>query len=167
MGLLEIEIKAYCDDLEKVRDAIAGLEGSFVSANREEDVYFNHPDRDFAATDEALRLRCVDGRILLTYKGPKISSRSKSRIEEEVCVDDVQSARKILEHLGFIESGSVTKERQLYRIGDIDVCLDSVSGLGDFVELEKKDAAREEVENRLFDLARELGLTRFERRSYL
>lgn len=167
MDILEIEIKAYCDDDEKVRREISAIGGIALNKVREEDIYYNHPARDFAQTDEALRVRLVGDRAILTYKGPKLSSRSKARIEEEVVISDIFAMKKVLLHLGFKESGRVVKIREHYRIDDIDISIDEVSGLGIFVELEKKGHQTEEIEKKLFDLADKLGLTKFERRSYL
>ena len=52
------------------------------------DEYFNHPCRDFAVTDEALRLRKdPDGKM--TYKGPKLDRTTKTREEIEMDIDDL------------------------------------------------------------------------------
>lgn len=167
MSLLEIEIKAHCTDHGPVRDRLAALGARHSGSLTERDTYYNHPARDFARTDEALRIREAGGVAVLTYKGPKIGTASKTRIEEEVTVDDPESIRKILDLLGFTETGSVVKNRDRYHLGETEVCLDSVEGLGLFVELERKEIDRERVEGELFSIARELGLELFERRSYL
>ncbi|HOO72883.1 MAG TPA: class IV adenylate cyclase [Spirochaetota bacterium] len=167
MELLEIEIKAYCEDGTAAETRIMELGGVFIEARREEDIYFNHPCRDFRITDEALRLRGVGGSTVLTYKGPKLGGRSKTRVEQEADIPDRAAVKAILTSLGFVESGRVAKERKLYHLHDVEICLDRVEGLGLFIELEKKDTDREKVEAVLFSLAEELGLTRFERRSYL
>ena len=39
---------------------------------QQSDRYFNHPVRDFAVTDEALRIRSVGDQNWLTWKGPKV-----------------------------------------------------------------------------------------------
>ncbi|MCP4135404.1 MAG: class IV adenylate cyclase [bacterium] len=167
MDILEIEIKAYCDDLKQVADAVTGMGAARVVIREEEDVYFNHPARDFGTTDEALRIRSTGRSSILTYKGPKLGERSKTRLEEEVEVDNFLAMKRILEHLGFVESGSVAKVRDIYRLGDIDICVDRVEDVGTFIELEKKGTERESVEKELFELAAKLGLDRFERKSYL
>jgi len=167
MDILEIEIKACCDSEEEVVSRISALGGVFDERRTESDVYYNHPGRDFKKTDEALRIRNAGGRTVLTYKGPKIGNKSKTRIEHETAVADTAVMAQILGDLGFVESGRVVKDRSLYHLGGIEICVDRVEGLGLFVELEKKDTDREKVEAELFALAEKLGLTRFERRSYL
>ena len=167
METLEIEIKAYCDDHALVADELIGMGAQYVGKVTERDMYLNHPARDFKKTDEALRIRQSDGMAILTYKGPRIGSISKTRIEQEVHVSDYSSLLAVLEYLGFSKAGAVVKVRQKYNLNDIEISLDTVEDLGTFVELEKMGVDHEAVEKELFRLAGELGLNRFERRSYL
>ena len=99
------------------------------------DTYFAAPHRDFAKTDEALRIRSLDGQAVLTYKGPKLDSVSKTREELETPVDEATTTG-ILHALGFSEAGVVRKKREVFRAGEITVCLDAVEGLGEFLEVE-------------------------------
>lgn len=167
MNVLEIEIKAYCPDLAQVKQTLGSLGAVYLKTEKESDRYFNHPARDFKLTDEALRVRSVGDASVLTYKGPKISKKSKARVEKEVAVQGGEQTCDIFLLLGFRESGTVVKTRDYYILNDITICLDDVAGLGVFVELEKKGDDLDVIEKELFGLAETLGLDRFERRSYL
>ncbi|TAL32928.1 MAG: class IV adenylate cyclase [Spirochaetes bacterium] len=167
MGPYEIEIKAHCDDLDAVRGRISAMGGTPLRSGREEDTYFGHPSRDFAATDEAVRMRVRGGKAILTYKGPKVSGRSKSRYEKETGVEDGDALCEILLKLGFVRVETVVKEREIFLLDGVEVCLDRVQGAGTFVELELQGEDVSAVEHELFALAERLGLDRFERRSYL
>ena len=57
-------------------------------AREDTDHYFNAPDRDFAQTDEAFRLRRIGTGELLTYKGPKRDADTKTRTEVELRLAD-------------------------------------------------------------------------------
>jgi len=164
---LEIEIKAWCASHDAVRSRLESAGALHAETRHEVDIYFNHPGRDFAQTDEALRLRSVNGRCRLTYKGPKLSAISKARVEHETDSGDLETMKNILLSLGFTVSGTVEKNRSIYHHGGIEICIDDVDGLGTFVELEKKGLLGHGIEEELYALAAELGLTRFERRSYL
>lgn len=164
---LEIEIKAWCDGHDSVRSRLEASGALFSETRNEVDIYFNHPARDFAQTDEALRLRSVNGKCRLTYKGPKLSTRSKARVEHETDAGDLESVKNIMLCLGFTVSGTVEKKRNLYILNSIEICLDDVADLGTFVELEKKGQLGQGIEDELFKLAADLGLSRFERKSYL
>jgi adenylate cyclase class 2 len=165
--MMEIEIKCRCDDAVKTKRLLNSIGARFVETRRESDIYFNHPSRNFGETDEALRLRTVDDKCRITYKGPKVSKTTKARIEHETEAGDFESMKKILLSLGFTESGSVEKERHIFSFRDMEVSIDHVDGLGTFVEIEKIGELKDEIEKELFDTAAKLELTKFERRSYL
>jgi len=155
-----------------------GAQRAQVQPRREEDHYFNAPDRDFARTGEALRLRRIGSANFMTYKGPKRDPQTKTRTEIEVSLAKGKEAAedflRLLRSLGYKDVAVVRKERQIYRLADrdgfaVEVCLDEVAGLGKFTELEiiapasKLEAAR----SVLMRLAADLGLANSERRSYL
>ena len=75
--ILEIEIKAYNDNPVETKKNLFNIGARYIETREERDLYFNHPLRDFGETDEALRLRLVSGRCLITYKGPKISMKQR------------------------------------------------------------------------------------------
>lgn len=141
------------------------------------DRYFAHPNRDFAQTDEALRLRRTGSHNYITYKGPKLDRTTKSRREIELRLPDddagANDSAELLLALGFSPVLEVRKRRTHFMVQwqdrSVEVALDEVEGLGSFVELEiiaepsDLDAARAV----LAGLAAELGLANSERRSYL
>jgi adenylate cyclase class 2 len=141
------------------------------------DVYYSHPSRDFASTDEALRIRRIGDKNFLTYKGPKIDTTTKTRREIEVSVaqgeEGAANLRVLLDALGFRKVAQVRKRRREFSVsgegGGVTGALDEVDRLGSFVELEiVADGEHvEEAKNRLEKLARQLELTTSERRSYL
>lgn len=155
----------------EVRGAIAG--GTHVEA----DHYFNAPDRDFARSGEAFRLRRIGEANALTYKGPKQAAAVKIRTELEIALPDGDEAARqhlaLLGHLGYRPVGVVRKRRTSYALQRegfaVQVCLDEVDELGRFAEIEvlgEQDAA-ERATALLGRLADELGLRQVEPRSYL
>ncbi len=165
--MLEIEIKAYCPDIEKFKNRIIESGGIFESSGTERDMYYNHPCRDFKETDEAFRIRKSGSDTFITYKGPKIGDRAKTRFELETPITSADDMDVILDKLGFIKTGEVIKSREIYKLSDITVCLDSVQGLGSFVELEIIGEDKVQAEKKILDIAEKFGLDNFERRSYL
>jgi adenylate cyclase class 2 len=175
--MLEVEMKFPSVDLAKLQEKLVTL-GAILAKNLdEEDQYFNAPDRDFAQTDEALRLRRIGEKNYLTYKGPRRDRETKSRTELELGVDSgaqaAEMAARILTLLGYRPVAILRKQRTIWQLrrGDfyVEVCLDRVDGLGQFVEVEivapesSFDAARQTV----MGLAEEMQLGASERRSYL
>lgn len=170
--MIEIELKGYADDeiFEKVRERF-----KFMRKEMHEDIYYQHPCRDFSETDEALRIRIkrFDGHfeVFLTYKGPKLDNISKTRKEIEVPISDVDAYSDLLTSLGFKEVLTIVKVREKYYIEKgVTITLDEVEGLGQFIEIEKlvkEDENIEEEVKRLRKILEELGVKKFERRSYL
>ncbi|MFW5949284.1 MAG: class IV adenylate cyclase [Halolamina sp.] len=177
--MYEVELKVAADH-EHVRAALADAEATPVDHVRQVDTYYDAPHREFGETDEALRLRretdLDDGEptgatTKMTYKGPLVEDVSKTREEFETTVDDGEAAAGILDGLGFTPAATVEKERERFSLDDYTVTLDSVEGLGAFVEVEgaAAEAEIERVRAGAQALLRELGLDPDEqiRRSYL
>ncbi len=170
--MIEVEVKGYASDevFELVRKRF-----EFMRRERHEDTYFGHPCRDFASTDEALRIRITrfNGHFeaFLTYKGPRLDERSKTREEIEVSLEDPDGYLKILEKLGFFMIAKVVKTRELYFVRKgVTLTLDDVEGLGKFVEAEAMTEDASDIENTvdmLVGLLKDVGVKRLERRSYL
>jgi len=167
MSEFEIEVKARCFNPDKIKKKILLDGGKFLYKQTEEDLYFNHPLRDFKKTDEAFRIRRIADKNILTYKGPKLSSPVKSRIETEVQVDNFEKMKSILLSLGFVESGAVLKNREYLQFRDAHVCVDEVEGLGTFVEVEILSNNTDVAEKKILEYANFLNLKKFEKKSYL
>jgi len=164
--MLEVELKARADT-EKIKETLLLKGAQFIASESEEDLYFHHPARDFRITDEALRIRSQGNKFFFTYKGPKQPGPAKTREELELEIPSVERGRQFLEKLGFRPVAMVRKKRDVYRLGEITVCLDQVENLGQFVELELVCQKREEAEKKLLELAAAIGLKDFIRASYL
>lgn len=164
---LEIEVKAYADDLKRVEETLKKMDAHFVEKVYEIDTYFNHPARDFAETDEALRIRVAGGKSYLTYKGRKVDVQSKTREEIEVEIKDADTAALLLTKLGFTPVAVVKKIRILYELGKFDICLDDVEEVGTFVEIETSGENMGEQRDAALALLERLNLKKYERKSYL
>ena len=148
---------------------------------REEDCYFDRADGQIRDRGEALRVRKVtvigpgrpasgqpipgqsasgqskqnrpEPESVITFKGKRLDTVSKSRRGLETAVGDAGTAMEIFEAIGFCPvSPMVVKTRTEYEKGRMNACLDHIDGLGDFLELEivvereeEKDAATGEI----------------------
>jgi adenylate cyclase class 2 len=84
-------------------------------------------------------------------------------IEHETEIANEKELAKIIEHIGFTPYSDSTKTRQKAQFGEIELCVDSVNELGDFVEAEKltnEDANIDEVTNELWNVLERFGVTR-------
>ncbi len=173
----EVEQKFRVDELSSIEDALGQLGAPPGEPVEQVDTYLAHPARDFAQTDEALRIRRVGPRNFVTYKGPKIDATTKTRREIELPLPpgEETAARwaELFLALGFVPAGEVVKTRRkaqvAWRGAPIEVVLDQVQRLGTFVELEMTadEAGLDLARQSLASLAQRLGLSQGERRSYL
>lgn len=170
-----MEVKAHVTDFKPIKNRLSEIGAKEHKFEHQEDVYFNAPHKDFAKTDEALRIREIPSKygsdLILTYKGAKLDDKSKTRREIEVKIDDKENAASILENLGFEEVQTVKKDRIIYLLQDYIITLDKVYDVGNFVEIErdiKEGENYQEILDKIFEISRDLGIKDgFERRSYL
>jgi adenylate cyclase class 2 len=175
--MLEVELKSPVADFAAVEARLAALGATAAGSRQEADHYFNAPDRDFARTDEAIRVRRIGSANYVTYKGPKRDAQTKTRTELEVrLAEGEETARQfaqLLVHLRYRPVAEVRKQRRLLHLKRAgfaaEVCLDEVEGVGRFVEVEIQapEDRLEQARTELLRLAADLGLHTSERRSYL
>lgn len=166
----EIEIKARTSDKK-----------AFIAALMERGVEVSEPvmqhDRVFGApgvdgedgnnTSPWLRLRTETklGATKHIFTLKKSVTNQMDSIEHETEVEDEAELEKIIEHMGFVPFSDLTKTRQKAQFGDIELCIDTVEGLGDFVEAEKltdEDADYEAVVAELWTVLEGCGVSRDE-----
>jgi adenylate cyclase class 2 len=163
--MYEVEVKVRADHAS-VRERLAERGAETVNAVEQEDIYYDAPHREFAETDEALRVRResptdAESFAELTYKGPLVEAESKTRREVQTEVAEGEAADDILSALGFDPAATVRKERERFALDGYTVTLDTVEGLGEFVEVETEvgdEASVEAARETAFDVLRELGL---------
>jgi len=174
----EVEVKYRVADPFAVADRLVGLGATGGNTSEHADHYLAHPDRDFAQTDEALRLRRIGQRNLITYKGPKRPGPTKTREELEIAFEAGSAAfdlmGKVFVRLGFRPVVVVAKTRREFAVErggrSLSVTLDDAGDLGTFAEVEglaTDEADLPEAQSAVLALAAELGLSEVELRSYL
>ena len=158
--MLEIELKVRVSSLDPIREQLHRLNAQFSGRKHEHDVYYNAPHRDFAVTDEAIRVRYTNDHAVVTYKGAKIASSGlKAREELNTAVESGEIFEQVLERLGFNKTAEVNKWRENYKLKDMAISLDTVDELGTFAEIEimaqdDDSDATAEIEK----IAKELGI---------
>lgn len=137
---IEIEIKVK---IEQTESLVKFLEkhAVFQSENRQLDEYFTPAHRNFIEAKpvkEWLRLRESDGKFSVNYKDWHFDAKGRSSYcdEIETSVGDVEQLRKIFSALNFISMTKVDEIRKTWIYEDYEISIDSVAGLGDFVEVE-------------------------------
>ena len=140
-----VELKARYEDLGKARALMAGSE--HVGTFRQVDTYFSTGER-------RLKVRSVAGSRegrLVYYERPDQGGVKESRVLLAP-LPDVATVLEILKRILPVQA-EVRKTREIHRYRGVQVHLDTVKGLGKFIEFEKvlgdeseREAGRLELE---------------------
>lgn len=159
--MYEVEVKVRADH-SIVRPRLADFDAIPGETVRQIDSYYNAPHRNFAITDEALRIRTEEStdqtQIILTYKGPKVDATSKTREEIETVISDREEASKILTRIGFEPVATVEKVRERFSLESYTVTLDTVEPVGEFLEIETETEEIEPARQQAFEILELLDL---------
>ena len=170
--MIEVEIKVPIDDKNTIIKKLINIGFIFKKTIKQSDIYFQHPTRDFAKSDEALRIRRTLDGCYLNYKGPKLDKTTKTREEIEIFLKESENITKIFEKLGFKKVFIVEKTREIYKFNEITASIDSVKSLGTFMELEiliKEDKDLSENREKVFSILKKMNISKEKiiRKSYL
>ena len=155
---LEKEVKFYLSDLPALKQRLMALGAVNVQPRtREVNYRFDTPGQSLTQNGQVLRLR-HDVHNILTYKGPsQVEGGVRVRPEYEVEVDDLDTARAILEGLGYVMTVSYEKWRSAWHYNDLEITLDELP-YGNFSEIEGSDPATIQAAARVLSLDWELRI---------
>lgn len=161
----EIEIKAKIENLESIHSALQQQGVALSEPVSHHDVVWGVPGKVRGNNSPWLRLRTERKgdaeRYLFTLK--RSMTGQLDSLEYETEVDNPEAVQGIVKELGFVLYSDITKTRRKAHLDDKEICLDSVDGLGDFIELEKltsDDADYQAVEDELWTIMRSFGISR-------
>ena len=143
----EIQIKLPVDNLDKIRKKLKDLKIEKSETKWQQDIYFEAPNWSLPKANEIMRIRHEEGKYILTYKGPSKGKeiRTKSKIEFQINPD----LKDVLEKIGYKKILQINKKREEYLFDGIEIALDEVESLGEFVELGTENPKHEKKINKL------------------
>ncbi|NVN96700.1 class IV adenylate cyclase [Candidatus Nomurabacteria bacterium] len=150
---IEVEIKVKLDNPVEIKEKVSKM-GSLVKSIKQIDDYYIPSHRDFfAGVDhpiEFLRIRNNPDKTIFEYtKCVNMNEETGDydyAEEYETEILDVDEFKKILAFLDFKKVITVEKYREYWMCGDIEVALDDIKGLGNFIEAEAKGDFKDEKE---------------------
>jgi adenylate cyclase class 2 len=133
----ETEIKLPFSDLQAAERALQTLPVRLKKEKHfEENLVLDRVNRTLRNEGKLLRVRIVNAKGILTYKGKlSIKDAVRSREEIECEFQQPQNLLKILEALGYTISFRYQKYRTLFEVEGLEICLDETP-IGIFFELE-------------------------------
>lgn len=166
MEKIEIELKLSLKNVESLKRRLDKI-AIFLKEAFQRDTYFVPSHRNFVEQKpiyEWLRIREVDKRdkkvSILSYKnfgkGKKYDTISCNEFETEI--NDSEILKKIFKNLDIKELIIVNKKRRNYSYKNTIISVDSVEGLGDFIEVEfdVEGDNEEEVKKYLYSILEEI-----------
>lgn len=131
MKHLNMEIKAYCSDADKIRDILNKKGSDFKGVDHQIDTYFK-------VNDGRLKLR--EGNIeksLIFYQRQNQKNIKQSKIIVIPFSESEQIKDLLIKANGILTI--VDKKREIYFIDNVKFHIDQVKNLGSFVEIEAID----------------------------
>lgn len=154
MPYLNVEIKAYCQNPDYVRQYLKNYPGSFKGTDEQTDTYFNSPNG---------RLKLREGNIennLIYYERQNNPGLKQSHFQL-VKVEDAKGLKQVLTGSMGIKV-IVKKRREIYYIDNVKFHIDEVPGLGSFMEIEAgnliADLSKEELQRQCDFYIKEFGI---------
>lgn len=160
----EIELKARVRNKAGLLQKIKQQGIKLGPAKTHHDVVFCKPgQKDYEPGSIWHRIRTENNtKVIWTIKGD--TGRKLDSIEHEVEVSDGVELENMLRLMGLELYSDLTKTRQKAKVGEVEICLDDVEGLGAYIEVEKlftdHDTDYEKAAEELWELLEKLGITR-------
>lgn len=138
----ERELKFSGVELDPLRQRLKELTAERSAGGSFEENWIFDRKGELEGDQRVLRVRKDGAGASLTFKGPpSFEGRMKLREEHEIEIGDADTARAILEGLGFEIGKRYQKVRETWRLGSVTICLDHTP-IGDFAEFEGESADR-------------------------
>jgi adenylate cyclase, class 2 len=149
---LEQEVKFYLNDPKTFEEKVISSGGRLKQPRiLEVNLRFDTTDRRLSSSFQVLRLR-QDSICRMTWKGAgDLTGEVSAREELEIEVSSLDTARAILEGLGFEIMLIYEKYRSAWMLGEVEISLDEMP-FGNFCELEGPDTASIKDSARLLNL---------------
>jgi adenylate cyclase class 2 len=150
--MLEVELKAVCDDLSARRKQVETAGAKLTYEGRLVDRRYDIESRELADRDEVLRVRRYESRgsakTYLDWKG-RTETQGPYKIREEIStlVDDFGAIEQILDKVGFIVTMEVDREIAQYQLGAATIRFETYPRMDVLVEVEgEPDAIEQAIE---------------------
>jgi adenylate cyclase class 2 len=163
----EIEIKARVADKAALVAMLARQNIRLNAPVTQRDQVFGVAGEDGGGNNSRpwlrIRTEISDGVMRQIFTLKKSITNQMDSIEHETEITDETELEKIILHLGFMPYSDLTKTRQKAQIGDVEICVDTVEKLGDFIEAEKltdENSDYDAVAQELWTLLEQFGVVR-------
>jgi predicted adenylyl cyclase CyaB len=179
---IEIEVKAWADEPEKIKSLLSCLAEYRGEFRRQDEYWFTPPSPSAAGLPSGVRVRLEEARdpgggvrktAIVTYKVKEVRAGIEINQEEEFFVSGQRAFEELLSRLGLTRGYAKEKTGFVWDYQGITVELTRVGTLGWFAELEilagdDGETTVQSARRRLMDLLGRIGIgeDRIESRYY-
>lgn len=136
---MEIELRARISNPNKIEQKIINLGAKLIKNKKQTDLYFGEIGLyKKIGYSFLIRIRQEGDKIFMTYKGAQ-AKRDGVWEEYEFVIDDRDKGIKMVEAMGLEKIIEINKKRKEYKIDNITICLDNITNLGYFIEIESQN----------------------------
>jgi adenylate cyclase, class 2 len=160
---IEVELKFPLKNKEEVIAKLNSIAKQDKNNETQIDTYYNPPHKDFLQQkpiSEWLRLRESDNGVFFNYKNWHNKEGNAVSCDEYFTkIRDVEPFRTILKQLDFKEIVVVNKTRNTWIYKNVEIAIDKVEELGNFIEIEAAGNFKdiEEAKKHLYSILKEIG----------
>jgi len=133
---MEIEVKARLNNFELTKRKLRKIGAEYVGKKHQVDIYYSLYKRPMnKKKGKVMRIRHdkLNHTTRFEFHLPKNTYAAE---EIEVQVGDLKTMKRILKEMHAKEEYTVDKQRLVYRKRELEIVLDKVKGLGNFIEVE-------------------------------
>lgn len=132
---MEVEIKAKCPETSfpVIRKNLLHLDAVKKKEKRQIDQYYNPPHADWSKEKRYIRIRSEGENTIFAYHETLahcLANEFETKIENKTVFEEA------LQRMGFQKLGLIEKNRETFQLGEFEICLDRVKGIGTFLEIE-------------------------------
>ncbi|MBU0963932.1 class IV adenylate cyclase [Patescibacteria group bacterium] len=157
---MEIEIKAKVKDLKKVRRQLIKLGAKPKKKVHQIDAYYSLYKRPFnKKKGSVVRVRHNKNKHQ-TFFEFDWALNSVAAHEIEIEVSSLENINKILKLMKARKEVVVDKQREYFKKGVLEIVLDRVKGLGDFMEIEIQGKDSKSNRQRIINFYQQIGINK-------
>lgn len=164
MNNREVEIKFFITEETKNKLMFyLNTNAEFFGKTSQKDTYYIPYFKDYeinGSTVECLRIRETESHSVLCYKHIHKETTPVYCDEFETKIDNPSETEKILLAIGFSVQMVIDKTRISYKMNNFEFDFDSVTNLGEFLEIELTSNENEEdLINQIYEFVKPFGLS--------
>jgi len=156
----EIEIKVKVDSFDKILPKMNAIGCNLTAPIKQQDTIYLPKGIKFGAippNTSVLRIRKQKDKTLLTLK--QSDYKELVSVERELAISDARIMDDIIKLTGYYPAVKVIKSRRKSYLNDVEICLDEVKNLGNFIEVEKiSSEPSDKIEKELLNFLKGLGV---------